>query len=84
MWAAHLETEGGDPWPIVELVTGCAAILYSTHSYKEAKYTRVENEPRRALLTFENQFGALSAACRKPEIIFSEKHVEIFVEEQVE
>ena len=25
--------QGEDPWPIVELVIGCAAVLYSTHSH---------------------------------------------------
>lgn len=28
--------KGGDPWPAVALVIGCAAVLYSTHSHAEA------------------------------------------------
>ena len=26
-------TAGEDPWPTVELILGCAAVLYSTHSH---------------------------------------------------
>ena len=45
---------------------------------------RAQNEFDRALLKFENQLGALSIACENLEVVFAERHVEIFAEDPVE
>ncbi len=45
---------------------------------------RAQNEFERALLRFESQLGTLSIACENLEVVFAERHVEIFAEDPVE
>lgn len=51
--------QGEDPWPTVELVIGCAAILYSTHSHSE-KSPRLRLVIPLSRKTTPDEYAALS------------------------
>ena len=51
--------QGEDPWPAVELVIGCAAILYSTHSHSE-KSPRLRLVIPLSRKTTPDEYAALS------------------------
>ena len=51
--------QGEDPWPTIELVIGCAAILYSTHSHSE-KSPRLRLVIPLSRKTTPDEYAALS------------------------